>query len=473
MDSSNIILIIIVIVVLAVVGFVIYTWFMGAGGGQSVLPSFSLGISSFTNSIKNNLFVREFTNVIQNPWGVNPNKGEYEETKEKTPPNQAFTVKLTGTSGNVMLNQSAILVNIQVENKGSYTLRQVDITLDMPYYPGCLINKNGNIPEVTIDNIAPHAIKSVTLSGLKINGGCIADALHREIIEKRSVSGLNIKATATSYYVTSSRLAIVRIKEGFADLLLRNNVLKQEDVGAVYRTGSAVVIDMSTTQQPIFEEVKTAPILMSWKNVGSGTIPDDKTPVLFIITPYIYGRCIPEGFPRPYLIKAYTENGANICKIATNGNEGDCDGDATSTVKSKCGWDTSDLDAYYCVVCDNALKETWCKEDSVFFNRLKNYAPSAEDSFKWACGLIDEKDNSNNPKFHVCATTSMTSEFNVFSCSLDLSRESLGNENFKTEYVTTLALYPYSVTSNDLVINGYCLSTQGDWCITKEEANAG
>jgi len=48
---------------------------------------------------------------------------------------------------------------------------------------------------------------------------------------------------------------------------------------------------------------------------------------------------------------------------------------------------------------------------------------------------------------------------------LDLGNEISGGEKYTTDYITSIALYPYEVASNQVSLELYCLKTQGDWCV--------
>jgi len=460
MPETESIFVVLLILGLVAIGFV---WFIKIGGGQAVLTGAGSRMGRGISAIFDSYAVKNFMNLVKNPFGISPTGGEFEEVQTTTktpPPNQAIDVSIRGTLDKVLLDQPALTFIVTVENLGSSKISKVDVSLELlSPYTGCLKfeelgqncdEKNGKIMCHVYD-IPPFSSKEIVFSAGKLDGKCIADIAHGgKLIANTQIGNIQVVAKASTYYPTASRLAVERIKEDYGVLLIKNNVLRQKPTGAIYRAGTAVTIDMDIGDQPIFDSVKQAGLLMRWQNVGKGKIPSDKNPFLFIITPHDFGRCIPS---------TYREN-MLIVRECTGDN---CDGYSKTEVKSKCDTLSFAEGSSVCVLCDSALKEIWCSENSVIRKTLiPVYAPNAEEVFDWIC---DEILASN--EYHVCATNSLTQEFNVFTCTLNLPGKIQTNENRVTNYITSVAVYPYTVQSAPITLKAYCVEGQGDWCVSK------
>jgi hypothetical protein len=227
-----------------------------------------------------------------------------------------------------------------------------------------------------------------------------------------------------TYYPTSSRLSVERIKTDYGTLLMQNSLLMQQSRGAIYQTGTAMQIDMDIGEQPILDSVNEGGMIFSWVEVGEGKIDSTKNPFLFLVTPQEFGPCMPSG------IGSMTAAGTSCGDIAL--------------MKSM----TQSRDkGVRCTLCDEDLITYWCSSSSPVHMQIAANAGTILESFDWACNL------AANPAYHVCATNSMNEEFSVMSCTLDLSASI--DANRITNYVTALALYPYVVEAPITTIQAY------------------
>ncbi len=484
-----------ILLILAVVGIIIIVvfWFFSVGGGQA---SAGLGtrVGMGIGAIFDSYAIKSFMNTLSNPFGIQPTSGQYEEvqsTQPKTPPpNQAFSVEIRGATDTVLLDQKALMFIVKVNNLGSSKISKMDISLDLlPPYSGCLVfDSNGDgifeSGKAEITDIAPFSSKEKVFSGGKIDGECVADKLGGSKLKpKIPVGNMFAYAKAITYYPTASRLAVERIKEDYGILLVRNDVLRQQKTGAIYRSGSALTIDMDIGDQPIFDSVTEAGLLMRWQNLGKGKMPVGMKPFLFIVTPDKFGKCLPTGIESLWTIIADGERityklGSWFGGAELEGSESDlfwCDVSGASGVASpSITYDEEGeliyecpIGAYYdngecktmvnCVLCDKHLSEHWCDPNKDVYKQIEEYAPHAKPIFDWMCSLVDKG-------YHVCGTSTLTEEFNVFSCSLKLPGPIKTNENRVTEYITAAAIYPYEVKSPSLGIKAYCIESQTDIC---------
>lgn len=422
-DWGKLIIIIAIIGIVAVAGFLIYFWFINVGGGQATAGLGSHVGESFSGIFNNYLF-KSFENMIKNPFGIGPTGGEYEETEQKTkaPPNQAFSINIRGSTDTVMMNQHALTFIITIKNLGSSKIKKMTVALNaLPPYNKCLVfddnsEDKGLVREVT--DLAPFSTREIVFSGGYINLSCVKDEVIDKVLKHDVKTPIYIKATAWTYYPTASRLAVERIKNDFGVLLIKNNALRQNPTGATYKYGSAMTIDMDIGNQPILDNSNEAALLLRWQNVGNGQMKSGKDPLLFIITPNDFGQCIPAGYEK------YDDVNSGVC----NNNAG-------------------------CIVCDEELNKSWCKEGGYMRNIISEYSPDAESVLDWACRL------ASNGEMHVCGTTHLTEEFNVFTCKLNVP-EITTNDSFVTDYITTFAAYPYEVQSQTVTINTFCTEDQ-------------
>ena len=316
------------------------------------------------------------------------------------------------------------------DSLGGSKISIVDVTIGLrsPFdesdtYPqGCLIFPEGNTKTVT--DIPPYSSKEIVFSRGVIDLVCVDISMRAELKPNVPVGGIVITTTAKTYYPTSSRLAVERIDSDYGLLLIKNNVLRQQKTGAIYRTGSAMIIDMDIGAQPIFDSITETAILMKWQNMGSGKmstgIGNDEIPLdiytfpyLMIITPSQFGPCVPFGYVST----------SSICAPGTR-----------------------------CIACDEVLLAgDWCRNYSFFYQYfIEGYGAELKPSFDWACDQIGKGNVS------VCITSALTEEFNIFSCMLNLPGPITTNETRITDYITAIAIYPYEVSAAKS-ISAYCL----------------
>ncbi|MCD6575544.1 MAG: hypothetical protein J7K73_00080 [Nanoarchaeota archaeon] len=415
---GKIIMILVIIGIIAVVGFLIYFWFINVGGGQAT-SGLGYRISETFSGIFNNYLFRSFSNMLANPFGIGPTGGQYEETEQKTkaPPNQAFSISIRGSVDTVVMDQKALTFIVTINNLGSSKIKKMNIHLDsLPPFSGCIKFEGGLDREV--DNIAPFSTKEIVFSGGWVDLNCIKDNVIDNKLKPNTKTPVYVRATAWTYYPTASRLAVERIKSDFGLLLIRNNALRQTAKGATYKYGSAMTIDMDIGAQPILDDSGSAALLLRWQNVGNGQMKAKKDPILFIVTPKDFGSCIPAGYDK------YDDP-----------NSVDCSSDVG------------------CVVCDDELVNSWCAEDGYMRLIIEDYFPDVISVLNWACDLAAEG------KMHVCGTTYLTQEFNVFTCTLTIP-EITTNEDVVTDYITTIAAYPYEVQSSTVTVNTFCTENQ-------------
>ena len=423
-DWGKIIIIIAIIGIIAIAGFLIYFWFIHIGGGQATSGLGSRIGESFSG-IFNSYIFRSFSNMLKNPFGIGPTGGKYETTeqKEKAPPNQAFSISIRGSIDTAIMNQHSLTFIVTVKNLGSSKINKLNVRLDsLTPFDDCLrfTNGKGYGRNKTLFDIEPFSTREIVFSGGWIDLICMKGHVIDNVLKPNTNTPVYIRATAWTYYPTASRLAAERIKNDFGILLIKNNVLRQKSSGAVYKYGSAMTIDMDIGAQPILDNSKTAALLLRWQNVGNGQMKSKVYPYVFIITPNDFGECIPAGY------KEYDNPNDNSCKNSAG-----------------------------CIVCDQELVGSWCKDDSDVRKDTTKYTPDVNPVLDWACNL------ASNGKMHVCGTTHLTEEFNVFTCELNIPQIKT-TDDIVTDYITVLAAYPYEVNSQTVKVNTFCTQDQKD-----------
>lgn len=428
----------IIAIILFVVGLIalIVFWFIAVGGGQAVLPGIGYSFQAGFDKILNSYSIKKFINMVQNPFGVGPTGGDYEDpgaTVVKTPPNQAFSIELRSLTDTVLLNQRSLVVVVKINNLGNYKLSRVNVNINLREpFDGCLKFPDGTSENAVLYDLAPFSSKELIFSGLWIDLECVEENTYALLKPRIPVGGVVIVAKADTIYPTSSRLAIEKIKTDYGILLIKNNMLRQQKTGAIYRSGSAMTIDMDAGEQPIFDTINEMALLLRWQNMGSGKIPSEGKPFVFIVTPEEFGPCRPAGY-------------TNYLDVGNM----DCPGDDK------------------CIACDEQLfydpttnKFGFCDRSSFVYSAINTYAPDSIQIFDWACG-------KRSDGFHVCATTTLTEEFNVFVCPLKL--EQIGTEEMRvSKYITVIAIYPYEVSTSKS-IKTFCIEGTGPSACTSLE----
>ncbi len=397
-------------------------WFFGVGGGQATAGMGNRVGESFSGLFNNYLF-RSIGNMLKNPFGIGVTGGKYEEQEQKTkaPPNQAFSISIRGNVNTAKMNQHSLTFIVTIKNLGSSKINELHLQLNsLTPYDNCLVIPDGN--ERIIKNIAPFSTREVVFSGGWIDLNKVKEVIIDNVLKPNTNTPIYIRATAWTYYPTASRLAVERMKSDFGVLLIKNNALRQKSTGAIYKYGSAMTIDMDIGPQPILDNSNSAALLLKWQNVGNGNMKSNMSPMLFIVTPKDFGKCIPAGYI------AY-KDAENL----------QCD----KTKDSAAG----------CIVCDNELVNSWCDKNSKVWTDISKYTPDALSTLEWVC------DVAKNGEKHVCGTTDLTMEFNVFTCSLNVPKIST-TEDIVTDYITTIATYPYEVNSQTVKVNTFCTSDQ-------------
>lgn len=422
----------------------VIVWFLVAGGLQAsggIGYSFGQGIGSIGQS---GIF-RGISNWVSNPFGINPTAGQYEELPPaETPtgaPNQAFILETRGFTSTVAFNQPSVTLFIKVNNNGGQRISQLELTVDSGNYAGCLVFENPSVGtqtsggplQITVTDVAPYSSKEVTITGGKVDGNCIKSKYTFGGEFKPNVPiDFYIKVGGFTYYSTSSRLAIERIKTDYGVLLFQNNVLRQEKVGAIYQAGTALSINIDAGDQPILDTVTSGGLLMNWINNGAGAMSSDKNPFLFIVTPPGFGAC-------------------NM-SLGTGSNIYDKWDSSCNDVNRK----ASPSERISCMLCDSDL-DNWCSGGGIIYTEINQYSPTAKSMFDWAC-------TQRATGAHVCATNVLTQEFNVFTCDLALPGKITTDENRHTDYVTAVAVYPYQVYAGDVLVKAYCTEGGASAC---------
>ena len=415
-------------------------WFFGVGGGQATAGMGNRVGESFSGLFNNYLF-RSIGNMLKNPFGIGVTGGKYEEQEQKTkaPPNQAFSISIRGNVNTAKMNQHSLTFIVTIKNLGSSKINELHLRLDsLSPYDNCLkfnneINylPNGKVDDThqgtygrdkVIYNLAPFSTREVVFSGGWIDLSEVKKVVIDKVLKANTNTPIYIRATAWTYYPTASRLAVERIKSDFGVLLIKNNALRQKSTGAIYKYGSAMTIDMDIGPQPILDNSNSAALLLKWQNVGNGNMKSNMSPMLFIVTPKDFGKCIPAGYI------AYKDAGNLQCD---------------KTKDSAAG----------CIVCDSDLVNSWCDKNSKVWGSISEYMPDIIPTLTWACDMAKTGDK------HVCGTTDLTMEFNVFTCSLNVPKIST-TEDIITDYITTIATYPYEVNSQTVKVNTFCTSDQ-------------
>lgn len=447
--NKSFMIIIFVFAILAVLIFVF--WFIRAGGLQNTAGN-QFVAEQQTQDIVESTWLKRLTNWFENPFGVQATTGEYEEQESGTQastsaPNQAFSVDIKATPVLVSYDTSSLTFIATVKNAGNTELKQLDLKLfsEHPIYNSPLDNRlvrcfrftnentdqgcyysDGYGEELTckLFDIQPFSSKQIVLIGGTVDYDCVYESMGLDFRPDIPVD-VFVSAQGTTYYPTSSRLSVERIRTDYGVLLIQNNLLRQESRGAIYQTGTAMQIDLDIGEQPILDTVNKGGLLFSWVEVGTGKLDEKKSPFLFIITPGSFGKCIPEGI-----------------------------GSATSSLVN-CNDQEILKKGQQCILCDEDLTATWCDTESPVYGQIAQHASTIKESFDWACGLIGQKDESGNIKYHVCATNTLGTEFSTMSCGMTLTQAIDANRN--TKYVTALALYPYTVEAPLTSVQAYCV----------------
>jgi len=447
-----------IIFLLLGISIVVIAWFLGVGGLQAS-GGISYSIGQGIGSIGQSLQFRSLENWISNPFGMNPTAGQYEELQPaETPtqgPNQAFTLETRGFTSTVAINQPSVTLFIKVNNAGTQRISQLELSVDSGNYAGCLFFDEPSAGSsqtcadgmcgplmITVSDIAPYSSKEVTVTGGKIDGTCLKNNYtFGGSFNPNQAIPFYIKIKGFTYYSTSSRLAIERIKTDYGVLLFQNNVLRQEKVGAIFQAGTALSINIDAGDQPILDKVNTGGLLMNWINNGAGSMPSGKNPFLFIVTPPGFGPC-----------KMNLGAGKNILTDDMVTTWGGWNPDLMNLFTSYC----NDINTYAtkegraaCMLCGIPNLDIWCSGTGITYIEINKSSPASREMFDWACA-------QRNKGANVCATNVLSQEFNVFTCDLTLPGEITTDENRHTDYVTAIAIYPYEVSAADVALNAYC-----------------
>ena len=382
------------IILLVVITLIVFIW--GAGGSQATIGIGGRISESFSDVFGGYQF-RALFDQIRNPFAIPITGGEYEQTPDRPiRPDQAFSLSVRGTES-IILDQSNLIIFISVNNLGSTTIEKIDVTLDLASpFKGCVSFPGGNTKEVT--EIPPGSSKEVMFSQGRLDMNCMLTESNRKNFEANTrIGGVSIVASATTIYPAASRLAVERIEQTYGELLIRNNVLRQERTGAIYRAGSAMIIDMDAGRQPIFAPSEGG-LLIRWSNVGSGEIIGK--PSFFVMTPSEFGKCEAKG--------------GGIEPVKCN-NE---------------------------FLGDNIIIEE-------IDNIVENFAPHMEEIINWV--YEEARDDKNN----VCLVKGDVSEFDLITCTINIPEVTIEEKRI-TDYITTIALYEYRQSSR-MELNAWCI----------------
>jgi hypothetical protein len=358
---------------------IVVVWFVVTGGlqaGGGVGYQLSQGFSGILTSTP----LRALSNWIQNPFSITPTGGGYEElppadtSATSTAPNQAFTIDTRGMVSTVEFNQKAISFFITVNNAGAQKISKIQLYIDSGNFPGCLRGLPDQ-SDLVITDLGPYASKGLSITGAWINGTCVAEtagALNGGKLIKNVQTPVYISIKGDTYYTTSSRLAVERIRSDYGMLLLQNGLLRQESVGAVYQSGTALSINLDAGNQPILDSVNKTGLLMNWINNGGGKIPSNLYPFLFIITPEEFSPCVMTGMKNTYYNWDYSCNDYS-------------EGPGTMSCSLKGGCVYTPPQRTSCILCDPDLNN-WCSASgTIFKDIIGSYSNSSTAMFDWAC----------------------------------------------------------------------------------------
>lgn len=501
-STTTIIIMIFALVIFAIIAF----WYISSGGLQQSAGSQYVSEQQ-TQNLLENVWMRRIQNFFSNPFGISASSGTYEDVSEvsqasSSAPNQVFSLSLQVTPSMVTYNSQSLIAVITIQNEGSTTIKDMVISIEsqqparscvrfssssFPRGAECKEEETGKYKCTLLEEIPAFASRQLILTNGYIDRTCVEDSFGDENrqLDTSAPVDVFINVKGSTYYPSSSRLAVERIRTNYGVLLIQNSLLMQQQRGAVYQTGTAVTLDLDVGEQPILSGVPETALLMSWVNVGGGKIDKDKSTILFIVTPEQFGPCVLQGMGGVVITDAsegqVKADAFTRCNTTTN-----------STIKSECMSENSDATAaktceytrragnctifaeqissrtspygffdamcdqadvlsgnnmIHCMICDKHLQETWCdKTNSTVYRQIVKSAGTAKESFDWACGLIGKG-------YNVCATNGMGEEFGVMTCKLNTD-ESIG-ANRITRYVTAIALYPYVVEAPYATVKAY------------------
>lgn len=408
----------IMIAIVWLIAVTIITVFVGAGMREPQ-PFMGLG-TDITERFSSILQFHEFRYLldsIMNPFQISPTRGQYEVTPDDAPvrPDQAFDIEIRGTETAILDQAEALIIFVKVTNMGSISIEEMIVELDLGgTFSGCLQTDKATassspfLNRDTIHNIAPGASVEVVFRGT-LDGRCMRDAAKgiTTFRANENIGGVSLKATAETKYMSTSRLSVERIEQSHAQLLMGNNVLRQSRVGAIFRAGTAVTIDMDIGEQPIIVPSggTSGGLIMRYTNVGRGDIGGE--PSLIIVTPKDFGTCKPPG---------------RIDAV--------CSGEA------------------------NYNTELGRIEDAV-----DKYMPRA-------IGIIDWIKTAED-RYNACILSkeegARIEEFELITCTVRIPP--LDVERRVTEYITAIAVYDYERSSSSLNVRTFCIDTKDiDWC---------
>ncbi len=395
------------------------TIFIGSAGMREPQPLMGIGtrITEGFGSIMQFHQFRLLLDQITDPFGIRPTRGEYEVTPDRpVRPDQAFDIEIRGTE-TVLLDREGLITFVKVTNQGSTTIERMDVELDLGSpFSGCVefsgaeskydsdfeVNVYSNIDVIT--SIPPGSSKELVFRNGKIHMDCLLAKVARTSFDANTpIGGVNLIATGSTVYSTASRLAVERIEQEQGEILIRNNVLVQRPTGAIYRSGSAVTIDLDVGVQPILAprvgDDLTVGLIMRYMNVGRGDMIGE--PMLFIITPRDFGRCQPAG-----------------------------------------------LEAQ----CNNVNIFTFMREITRTYSLGRNVLEVTD----WMEDISTQKRTHN-----VCYVLEDVEEFDVVTCTVDIPPIRT-TEKRLTDYITVFALYGYERRSSRLDIRTWCTSDMDD-----------
>lgn len=438
------------------IGIVIFVIYFYTVGGFQATSGLSYQTSQGFSAILTLPFIKGAINWAQNPFGLNPTAGTYEELPPaETPaagPNQAFTLETRGFTSSVAFEQQALSFFVKISNNGAQKISKMDLSLNSGNHPGCIVfdisNMKQEYPDAdvkqagpnekgeygplkfTVKDISAQSSREIAITGGKIDTKCMKNDFGARFEFRPNAAPMDVFVTVKgmTYYSTSSRLAVERINTSYGELLFKNDLLTQEKVGATYQAGTALSINLDIGDQPILDTVTSGGLLMNWINNGAGKMSSNEPPILFIATPWDFGQC---------RMNVLNEAKGSDCNSIDN----------LANPKTKIN----------CMLCDADLYDAWCGPAGNIFNTIITpYSASSAAMFNWACQYV----NSSSPQYktaHVCATNVLTEEFNVFNCNLSMSSAKIpSGEDRHTEYITAVAVYPYEVTAPDVDVKTYC-----------------
>jgi hypothetical protein len=410
-----------VIILIVFVGY-----FYAVGGGQAT-AGLQYQATSGIQALFQSFAFRSFSNFLKNPFGVAPQAAQVEEvqtgtTVSTTAPNQAFSVEIRKMIDTVQFDQKSLSFVITFKNDGGSRIERATVKVyskepargclrfdsnQLPSDGSCKVKGDSNNEVVcNVESVGAYSQKEIVLTGVSVSSSCVSAALLMPL--KPTVqTPIFVNVEAATYYPTSSRLTVERIKTDYGTLLFKNQILLPQPTGAITRAGSAMTINLDMGDQPILDTVAQGGLIMNWMNTGAGQMDSSKNPFLFIVTPGNFGQCISTGLGSNTIIIKNTKVTTGDCIDSASAAAKTC----TSSLISKIGSDT--CGARYCSVndvCYSALENTiadWKYDPSLKANEsfgLNAIAAARECNVACCTGMTGSELTTCKKSYEDCIT---------------------------------------------------------------------